>query len=104
MPNKTWKSAERRIARMFGSERNPLSGIGSRHTASDSLHPRYFIETKMRKKIPFKAVFAEAVKLAKKEGKIPMLVAHETGNKYEDDLIFMRLGDFINELRRTKEC
>jgi len=44
--SKTWKSVELRLARMFGTERTPLSGGNSKHTRSDTLHPRLFIELK----------------------------------------------------------
>lgn len=44
--SKTWKSVELRLARMFGTNRTPLSGGNSRHTRSDTLHPRLFIELK----------------------------------------------------------
>jgi hypothetical protein len=47
---KTWKAVERRVARFFGSERTPMSGGNSKHTRSDSLHPRLYIEVKSRKK------------------------------------------------------
>lgn len=44
--NKTWKSVELRLAKMFGVRRTPLSGGNSAHTRSDTLHPRLFIELK----------------------------------------------------------
>lgn len=47
MADKAWKAYERRVARFFGSERTPLSGINSRHdTSSDSLHSTLYVETK----------------------------------------------------------
>jgi hypothetical protein len=40
------KAHERRVARWFGTERTPLSGGASRHTRSDTLHPKLYIEVK----------------------------------------------------------
>ena len=36
MGNKTWKQFERRVARFFNSEKNPLSGGNSKHLLSDT--------------------------------------------------------------------
>lgn len=43
---KTWKTVELRIAKDFGTDRTPLSGINSKHTGSDTLHDKLFIEVK----------------------------------------------------------
>ncbi len=41
------KIYERRVAKFFGTNRTPLSGINSRHdTHSDTLHPSLYIEVK----------------------------------------------------------
>lgn len=69
----TWKQAEGRIAKFFGSERTPLSGGNSKHTRSDSLHPDIFIETKYRAVHAVRTLYDETKKLAKLEGKVPMV-------------------------------
>jgi len=74
MHRNTWKQGERRIAKLFGTFRTPLSGINSRHTASDTLHEKLFIEVKHRKKIPGDTLWKETMELAKKENKIPLIV------------------------------
>lgn len=76
----TWKSVESRIAKDFGTTRTPLSGSNSKHTASDTLHPELFIEVKHRKGgFGLCHLFQKTEELAKKEGKIPMVAAHEKG-------------------------
>ncbi len=75
--SKTWKAVERRVAALFGSTRNPLSGRNGKQTASDSLHPRLFVETKHRKKQSLWTLFDGTRKLAKKECKIPVLAIAE---------------------------
>lgn len=41
-----FKAQERRIAKWLGTTRTPLSGGNSKHTRSDTLHPRFFVEAK----------------------------------------------------------
>lgn len=77
----TWKNAERKIARWFGSERNPLSGRNSRHSASDSLHPRLFIETKYAARWAVLTIWRKALGFAKKEGKVPLVCLKEKGKE-----------------------
>jgi hypothetical protein len=69
-----WKAAERRIARRFGAERNPLSGSNSGVSASDSRHPYIFIETKQGKQcIPLNNLYKKTSALAAKERKLPLV-------------------------------
>lgn len=72
-----WKGRERQSARFFGAERTPLSGGNSRHTRSDSLHKRLFIEQKLRAKHATCTLFQETKALAKKEKKIPVITLAE---------------------------
>lgn len=46
MADHNWKRYERRVARYFGTQRTPLSGGASRHTRSDTLDPRFYVEVK----------------------------------------------------------
>jgi len=59
----TWKKFERRVAKLFGGERNPLSGSASKHTKGDVIHDDYYIEAKLRKDLSdfFKKDFKETV-------------------------------------------
>jgi len=77
MAEKTWKRVERKIARFFGAERNPLSGENSKHSRSDSLHERLFIETKHRKYHSAVTLWRETKEKAKKEGKTPVICLAE---------------------------
>lgn len=95
-PTKTWKSVERKVARKFGTERTPLSGSNSRHTLSDTLHEKYFIEVKHRKRIPFFKTFRESLESAKKEGKTPIVIFKEKGAKFE--ILMIRVDDFLKEI------
>jgi hypothetical protein len=78
MPDKSWKAFERRVARFFGcQDRNPLSGINGKHTASDTLHPELFIEAKQRQHYAIIRLWDEAKQLSTKEGKIPVIAISE---------------------------
>ena len=72
-----WKGRERQIASDFGTERTPLSGGNGKITRSDSLHEKLFIEAKLRKKHTAVTLFDDTAKLAKKEGKIPVVALCE---------------------------
>jgi len=77
----TWKKRERKIAGMFGATRTPLSGGASGHTRSDSLHPRLFIEAKLRVKHSAVTLYDSTAELAKLENKIPVVALTEKGRK-----------------------
>jgi hypothetical protein len=71
----TWKAAERRVAAMFGTLRQRLSGSSGRadETASDTKHPRLFIEMKYRESHSARTLFDGTAKLAAKENKLPLV-------------------------------
>lgn len=71
----TWKAAERKVAAMFGTLRQRLSGSSGRadETAADTKHPRLFIEVKYRESHAVRTLFDATAKLAKKEGKLPLV-------------------------------
>ncbi|MGC9146120.1 MAG: hypothetical protein ACP5GS_08465 [Nitrososphaeria archaeon] len=95
MPDKTWKKVERRVAKMFGTERNPLSGRNSRHTMADVIHDSLYIEVKHRSRIPFYRVWLDVVEKAKQEGKAPVLILHSKGS---DKYIAMVDAEYLARL------
>jgi hypothetical protein len=70
---KTWKRREKQVAEFFGTNRTPLSGGNSGGTRADTLHPRLFIEQKHRAKHSVITLWDKVKKLARKEGKTPVL-------------------------------
>lgn len=77
-----WKSFERVVATYFGTRRVPLSGSNSGHgTNSDSLHPKLYIECKVRGKIALWQLFIDTEKKAKVEGKTPVVAVKQKGEK-----------------------
>lgn len=72
----TWKRSESRAASLFGAKRQPLSGSSGRDdlTRSDSTHDRLFIEVKYRERHAVRSLHDATKALAKKEGKVPIVV------------------------------
>ena len=77
----TWKAAERRVATLFGTLRQRLSGSSGRadETAADTKHPRLFIEVKYRDSHAVRGLYDKTAKLAKKEGKLPLVALVDKG-------------------------
>lgn len=101
MADKAWKAFERRVAAWFGCLRNIGSGTCGRPdllSASDSTHPRLFLEAKHHARHAARALWDATAKLARKEGKIAVLALGDRGKPgflavvHSDDLVeFCRL-------------
>jgi hypothetical protein len=92
----SWKREERRIAKMFHTERTPLSGGNSRHTTSDTLSLEFYVESKLWKDVPFwKLFYEEIVPEAKKENKIPILIVKKKGSPQPMRLFIMKQEDVM---------
>jgi len=97
---RTWQKLEQRLAEFFGSERNSLSGICSKVTASDSIHPRLFIEAKYKQKFSVIRLFKETELKAKKENKIPIVGLKD--KEVNGDFIIIRLKDLPKIAQEVK--
>jgi hypothetical protein len=101
--DKAWKRDERKVAKFFGTNRNPLSGSQSRHTASDTLHSQLYIEVKRRKAHSIAAWWRKAKIEADKEDKIPVVAISEYGRKGFWVLVHVDdLAEFIGEIQRDE--
>ncbi|HUW95561.1 MAG TPA: hypothetical protein VMW58_07215 [Anaerolineae bacterium] len=80
MPDKPWKAFERRIAKSLGTERTPLSGIASKHTRSDTLHPILYVECKYRSRLAISDWYEQADDRALTEDKMPVLALQKRGH------------------------
>lgn len=77
-----WKGFERIVASFFGTKRVPLSGSNSGHnTNSDSLHPRIYIECKVREKFALWKLFRDTEDKAKVEKKVPVVAIKQKGER-----------------------
>lgn len=94
MPEDPWKANENAIARWFpGARRVPVAGrIGN----PDIRHPWLSIEVKLRKSLPLWLEGALRQAEAVARGKLPIAVLHGKGNDHADDLVVLRLSDFVD--------
>ena len=74
---RTWKQRESDVAKYFKGERTPLSGGNSKITRADVIHDKLFIECKLKKKHTVVTLWDDTAKLAKIEGKIPVVALCE---------------------------
>ena len=77
MPDKAWKKRERDVAGYFKGMRTPLSGGNGKVTRADVIHDSLFIECKLRAKHAVVSLWDDTAKLAKLEGKIPVIALCE---------------------------
>jgi len=77
MPDKAWKKRERDVAHYFNGQRTPLSGGNGKVTRADVIHDDLFIECKLRAKHTVVSLWDDTAKLAKHEGKTPVIALCE---------------------------
>ena len=77
MPDKAWKKRERNVAGYFNGKRTSLSGRNSKVTRADVIHDSLFIECKLRAKHTVVSLWDDTAKLAKLEGKTPVIALCE---------------------------
>ena len=91
MPDKTWKMAERRVAARFGTQRTGPQGRNTPDVVTSDLS----IEVKTRKALP--AWLHEALAQSERNaqpGTLPVVVLHQVGTRYDDDMIVMSMKSF----------
>ena len=96
MTDKSWKATERAVANLLGGRRVPVSGRG-RGDAPDIAHDWLAIEVKHRKRLP--KWLREAMCQAKASSglsRLPIVVLHEAGQRHDEDLVMLALGDFVD--------
>ena len=77
MADKAWKRREREVARYFNGIRTSLSGGNSKVTKADVIHDELFVECKLRAKHSVVSLWDDTSKLAKDEGKTPVIALCE---------------------------
>ncbi len=100
--DKPWKRTERRVADMLGGERVPVTGR-QRGSAPDISHDWLSIECKHRKTLPAWLFDALAQAEASKRGdQLPIVILHEAGQRHANDLVVLRLSDFVDHFGGEK--
>jgi hypothetical protein len=94
MTDKTWKQAEREVARILEGRRVPVSGR-QRGDAPDVSHSELSIDVKHRKTLPSWLLDAMDQANASSRGtQLPIAVLHQRGSQYEHCLVVVELGPF----------
>ncbi|MEM7468886.1 MAG: hypothetical protein AAF387_18620 [Pseudomonadota bacterium] len=95
MGDKTWKAAERAIAKILGGERVPITGR-ARGSASDIEHDWLSLEVKHRKKLPdwLHDAMSQA-KASQRGAQLPMVVLHENGQRYGESYAVVPMAEFV---------
>jgi len=95
--DKTWKAVERKVARLLRGRRAGNTGMPS----PDVLHPLFSVEVKYRQRLPslLSAGMAQAKRVA--EGKIPLLILKQKGQRGE--YAVLELQDLLRLLEGTQE-
>ena len=92
----TWKACERRIARMLGGVRVPVTGR-ARGDAPDIAHPLWSIEVKLRTNRPaFLEHAMSQAKAAARGEQVPLVVVAAKSRDTRQAFVVMELGDFAN--------
>jgi hypothetical protein len=89
-----YKQHERKTAALLGGKRN----IDSKGTAAaDVSHPAFSVECKTRRQFPGWLLGAmQQARRAAQAGQLPIVVLHPHGGLYADDLVIVRLSDFVD--------
>lgn len=90
----TWKHTERRVAQIIGGQRTSKTGLGSQTPDVES--GSYSVEVKHRANVP--AWLSGALEQSQRNatpGKLPLVVIHEAGARHDDDMVLLRLSDFV---------
>lgn len=94
-----WKACERRIAKLLGGQRVPVTGR-QRGDVPDIEHVALSIEVKSRKALPVWLLGAlNQAQAASKNGKMPVVVLHQDRTPYAESLVVLRLDDFADYLK-----
>ncbi len=90
--SKTWKSAELRVAKRFGTTRTGPTGRDD----NDIAHPLLAVEVKYRKSLPAWALtcLAQARAGRTASGKTPITILLGRGMRVTDGLVVMTVRDF----------
>ena len=99
MADKAWKRREREVARYFNGTRTALSGINSKVTKADVIHDELFVECKLRAKHSVVSLWDDTSKLAKDEGKTPVIALCE---KNRPGFWVMVHSSDLNKLNKDK--
>jgi hypothetical protein len=90
MPDRLWKQTERKVATMLGGKRVGPAG----RKGADLAHEHLSVEVKERRRLPAWLLHAMAQAVGSADGRLPMVVLHRAGDRYEDAMVIVRMKDW----------
>ncbi len=93
--DKLWKAVEREHnKRLKGQGRIPVHS--TKGDGNDVLHSWLAVESKERKSVPSWLTEAMSEAMSHAGDKLPLVILHKKGTKFDDDLCIVRLKDFCD--------
>jgi hypothetical protein len=90
-----WKSTERAVAKRLGGRRVPITGR-QRGDTPDVAHEWLSVEVKHKAQLPLwlHDAMSQAV-AAQRNGQMPIVVLHQSGQRHDNDLVVVRMRDWV---------
>ena len=90
---KTWKEAERRIAKLLHGRRTGNTGAATEDVAHDWLS----VEVKHRRTLPawLTAALSQAQRNAP-DSRLPVVILHQHGTRSSNDVVCVKLGNWLD--------
>ncbi|MCS7260607.1 MAG: hypothetical protein NZ765_07485 [Anaerolineae bacterium] len=101
MADKLWKATERTIARRLNGQRTGATG----RSGADVVNGWLSVEVKTRRQLP--KWLHEALQQARAgagEGQLAVAILHQTGDRYDDAVVLIRLRDFEAWFGNLEQC
>jgi len=103
MADKKWKQTERKLAKLIGGERIPVSGR-QRGFSADIQHANFSIEVKERMTLPVWLHDAmNQAEMSKRGDQIPLVILHQARQKFDQSFAVMRLSDLIALSKKSED-
>lgn len=95
MPDKSWKAYERRLAKMFGTTRIPVTG---EREGADFQTEMFHVSVKKRKSVPKTVLnwLGSVCAKAEERKRVGVLIMKQPGMQDLDSVVVMRLRDFLD--------
>jgi hypothetical protein len=90
MSNRLWKVSELKVSKLLGGQRAGAVG----REGADVIHPHLSVEVKERRRLPDWLLHAMAQAVGAADGRLPMVVLHRAGDRYDDAMVIIRMRDW----------
>ena len=96
MPDATWKAVERAVGRILGFIREGPTGLAGADGITDTL----VVQVKHRADFPkYLWEWVDSIREVRDAQRMPIVVFHGKGMRYDHSLVIVRLDDFVEYVR-----